>query len=290
MPAPTVAAIDIQYWFFYPYRGDISGVEQGVHEGDWEHITVRVTRDGKNIIAIYYTFHSGEGRWNEKFDVVPNTKHPVVYSAWHSHASYPTAGIHGRPFPLPDDKTDDGGARWQCWNHIVNVGEKHAPLNGQNWLQFTGRWGGSRGSGLGETPSPETPSFKNSWKDDGGGPPCYNPNLPIDLPTSVEEINASVPKSVTLEQNYPNPFNPETAIAFDLLWPANVKLIVFDFLGREVATLIEAAMPAGKHHIVWNGKDKLGVAVASGIYFYRLQAVSPAGKNTVLTRKMTLLR
>jgi hypothetical protein len=119
----------------------------------------------------------------------------------------------------------------------------------------------------------------------------YDPNWRQQKPTtSVAEPAASAPQSFALHQNYPNPFNPETAIAFDLPWPAKVKLTVFDYLGREVATLAEAAMPAGKHHAVWNGKDKLGVPVAGGVYFYRLQAVSPTGKNTVLTRKMTLLK
>jgi len=173
-PAPNSDAIDIQYWFFYPYNDEIvdGPIKIGKHEGDWEHVTVRITPDGRNILGVYFARHSKEGRW-ENFettgdDTIGHT-HPIVYSAIYSHASYPTAKKQSRD-GLPDDHTKDGGPYWKCWEHIINVGEKEGPLNGQLWLQFTGRWGGSRGGGPFGQKSPETPSFKDSWKDDGGGP------------------------------------------------------------------------------------------------------------------------
>ncbi len=101
-----------------------------------------------------------------------------------------------------------------------------------------------------------------------------------DTPEVVE-----VPKTFTLFQNYPNPFNPETTIEYALAARANVKLEVFDVLGRSVITLAEGKRDAGIHRLQWNGKSNSGVSVPSGIYFYRL--VTP---EIVQTRRMLLMR
>jgi len=72
---------------------------------------------------------------------------------------------------------------------------------------------------------------------------------------------------------YPNPFNPQTTIAFDLPGQATVSLRVFDVAGRLVKTLIGGeAYPSGRHETVWNGRDGVGRQMASGTYFYRLEA------------------
>jgi hypothetical protein len=92
--------IDIQYFFFYSHNGAIvkSLSKAGVHEGDWEHITVRVSKLSFSIIAVYMAAHSNEGRWyTEKASVfgsgrgysVNETGHPVIWAAVYSHASYP---------------------------------------------------------------------------------------------------------------------------------------------------------------------------------------------------------
>jgi hypothetical protein len=109
-------------------------------------------------------------------------------------------------------------------------------------------------------------------------------------PSSVESKDGLVPNGFALQQNYPNPFNPETAIRYSLPWPARVKLAVYDQLGREVTTLVEEQKAAGEERVVWNGRDRNGTRAVSGIYFYRLQATSPAGNVTTITRKMTLLK
>ena len=72
-----------------------------------------------------------------------------------------------------------------------------------------------------------------------------------------------------LEQNYPNPFNPSTIIRFQISTPEFVTLKVYDILGREVATLINAEKPAGTYEVEFTAK---GGSVSSGIYVYRLQA------------------
>jgi hypothetical protein len=93
------------------------------------------------------------------------------------------------------------------------------------------------------------------------------------------------PLATYLDQNFPNPFNPATRIEFGLKAPANVSLRIYDAAGRVVRVLAEDARLAGTYAELWDGKDNGGRAVASGIYFYRLDA----GTFTQ-TRKMVLLK
>jgi hypothetical protein len=83
-----------------------------------------------------------------------------------------------------------------------------------------------------------------------------------------------------LNQNYPNPFNSSTTISFELEEPGNVKLLVYDLLGREITVLADRHMEAGGYNI---GFDVSGLS--SGIYFYRLRA-----GDTVETKRMLLLK
>ena len=76
------------------------------------------------------------------------------------------------------------------------------------------------------------------------------------------------PTNFSLNQNYPNPFNPITTITFSIPSKSFITLKVFDFLGREVSTIISEELPSGNHTRQWNAMN-----FASGIYFYRLQTV-----------------
>lgn len=103
-----------------------------------------------------------------------------------------------------------------------------------------------------------------------------------DAATSVhEKPDDGMPDKITLHQNYPNPFNPSTKIAFGLPEGAEVRLDVYDVLGRQVATLIHGEMEAGFHTAVFDAG-----ALSSGMYIYRLQA----GTTMMLSRKMILLK
>jgi len=102
----------------------------------------------------------------------------------------------------------------------------------------------------------------------------------------------SVPVSVStpiaafsLAQNAPNPFHPRTSISYTLARPAEVRLDVFTVDGRRVRTLASGHQGTGTRTITWDGRDAFGRRVASGVYFYRLQA---DGRS--FTRKMSLLR
>ncbi len=96
----------------------------------------------------------------------------------------------------------------------------------------------------------------------------------------LENIN-----SFTLDQNYPNPFNPSTTIKYSIAEVTNVKLTIYDILGREVITLINSELHPGAYSMIWNATDKFGKKVTSGIYFYSLEA----GKFTK-TNKMLLIK
>jgi len=84
-------------------------------------------------------------------------------------------------------------------------------------------------------------------------------------PVPVSEHTASeIPKVYALHQNYPNPFNPTTAINYQLPVGSHVTLKIYDLIGREVATLVDVEMPAGRHIATWDAKN-----AASGVYYYR---------------------
>jgi hypothetical protein len=104
-------------------------------------------------------------------------------------------------------------------------------------------------------------------------------------PVGINDATPEIPQSLILYPNYPNPFNPSTNIAFDTGRLAVVLLGVYDIVGNKIRTLVDEMLPAGRHHLQWDGRDDLGKPVASGIYFYRLKV-----DRSSQTRKMHLLR
>jgi len=101
-------------------------------------------------------------------------------------------------------------------------------------------------------------------------------------PVGVEEqiVNGLIPKEYELFQNYPNPFNPTTTITFALKKATKVDLRVYDLMGREVATLVNAKLPAGKHSVTFDASN-----LPSGTYFYRLKV-----DGRVFSKKMMLVK
>lgn len=101
-------------------------------------------------------------------------------------------------------------------------------------------------------------------------------------PTTVKSKNTggTIPQAFVLEQNYPNPFNPATTINYQLPVNAAVTVKVYDLVGREVATLVNAEQAAGKYSVHFNASE-----LSSGMYFYQLKAGT-----SVSTKKMMLLK
>jgi hypothetical protein len=101
------------------------------------------------------------------------------------------------------------------------------------------------------------------------------------IPISISPISSIVPEGFKLYQNYPNPFNPSTRIRFDIGQTGNVKLSVFDVLGKEIKILANENLSAGSYEIEFHAEN-----LPSGIYFYQLKA---EGK-VIQTQKMVLIR
>ena len=87
---------------------------------------------------------------------------------------------------------------------------------------------------------------------------------------AVSQLDLTHIKTIQLFQNYPNPFNSETTLNFQLTKQSWVNLNIYDTLGREIRTLLNALKSKGYHNIFWDGKDNSGKKVASGLYLYKL--------------------
>ncbi len=103
--------------------------------------------------------------------------------------------------------------------------------------------------------------------------------------TGISGDGTALPKQFFLAQNYPNPFNPTTVISYGLPKNADVKIDVFNLLGQRVLTLVDGRQQAGFKSVIWDGKDGAGNAVASGVYFYKIDAGSFKD-----SRKMIMLK
>jgi hypothetical protein len=98
-------------------------------------------------------------------------------------------------------------------------------------------------------------------------------------------VAAGLPERLELYQNYPNPLNSQTIIAFTLPAATQVRMEVFDILGRRVATLADGSFPAGRHSLTWDGTGDGARVTGSGLFFCRLTT-----PDVVQTRKVILLR
>jgi hypothetical protein len=102
----------------------------------------------------------------------------------------------------------------------------------------------------------------------------------FEVATDVDEVSDEIPVRTELFQNYPNPFNPTTTIGFKVQGSGSVVLKVFDILGKEVATLVNEELRSGSYSRTFDGSG-----LASGVYFYRLEAGSFSQ-----TRRLLLLK
>ena len=105
------------------------------------------------------------------------------------------------------------------------------------------------------------------------------------LETAITEASGPQPQTFSLRQNYPNPFNATTVIAYQLERNGEIDLAIYNLAGQQVAILIQGHRRAGAYTINWNGRDRSGNRLATGVYLYRLEA-----GDQVETRKLLLLR
>ncbi len=124
--------------------------------------------------------------------------------------------------------------------------------------------------------------------DTAGNESTFSEQIRVRLPEAVGENN-TVPERPQLLPSFPNPFDTKkydkTTFNFELHEPTRVKLQIFDVLGNLVVTLINGERQAGTQKISWNGYDRQGLPVRTGIYFYRLQTASET-----INRKLIVYR
>ena len=119
----------------------------------------------------------------------------------------------------------------------------------------------------------------NNWSD---GWAQFNPRSYTVI--GINQLSTVVPEKFNLSQNYPNPFNPSTKIQFDVKnsvsGPSNVKLVIYNMTGKEVATLVNEKLSSGSYEVNFNGGN-----LSSGVYYYRLQVDGFSE-----TKKMSLIK
>jgi len=116
---------------------------------------------------------------------------------------------------------------------------------------------------------------------EGGG--CFR--VAFNPVTDIDGNEIPRPLTYSLDQNYPNPFNPSTVIGFTLPRRSHVKIRVFNILGQAVKTLTDKVYDPGQHSLQWDGQNSRAEAVATGVYFYNIEA-----EGFTDTKKMLLLK
>jgi len=99
--------------------------------------------------------------------------------------------------------------------------------------------------------------------------------------SGITNLHTGIPDKFSLHQNYPNPFNPSTSIKFDIPKSSDIRMVIYDAAGREIAVLINQKLDAGSYKYIWNSPSHL----SSGVYFCRIQA-----GNYYQVRKLLLIK
>lgn len=127
--------------------------------------------------------------------------------------------------------------------------------------------------------------YRIAGLDFSGNESQFSEAIPIMITKVNETGKTEIPKEFVLEQNYPNPFNPSTKITFGLPSSQQMKIAVYNLLGKQIRLLAEGSFPAGYHSIIWDARDDFGRQVGPGIYFCRME-----NRTTTLIKKMILLK
>ncbi len=161
------------------------------------------------------------------------------------------------------------------WNCDVKTGQilVQQPPNAQNYA--IGCFG-SLIAGYGEASFNEPTGFIEGSNETGLNPQSLylaQLNDRLNPVVSVDEPNDnSLPDDFELFQNYPNPFNPSTTISYNLPNKGNVKVTIYDAIGRNIKTLVNSIQEAGFNSVVWHGDNNFNFLVGSGLYFYTVKS------------------
>lgn len=203
----------------------------------------------------------------------------------------PTGGAEGKDYEFPGTvtRTETNGKDKGYSGEIIIHGDKWGYVDGDTILLAIVMWDMDRSSA--DVTDPHQRIYAKAWWGSEWADINFDkyymyrgvylsPRL-----VGVKEEPTAMPNSFSLSQNYPNPFNPTTIIQYAVPQIAHVTLKIYNVYGQEVATLVDKIQSAGSYQVSWDGKDNRGRFVASGVYFYRLEA----GAN-VMVRKMVMLK
>jgi FlgD Ig-like domain len=204
--------------------------------------------------------------------------------------------LHGQT--NPSTLVVEGDSLWVVWEDIGTTSNKdlHYALVGPNGdvgeefadggLVLSSAY---HNQGIVQLVSDDENGFMSVWEDDRSTGKETISNVyaqrvnPIygDVATTGDNI----PSGWELSDAYPNPFNPSTKIGYKVAKASNVKITVYDILGREVANILNTVKSAGNHVVYWNGMNSSNALVASGVYFYQLTS-----ENVTITKRMVLMK
>jgi hypothetical protein len=179
---------------------------------------------------------------------------------------------YGFEIQKSEDRSQNSEESWVTVGFVQGHGTTNSPKN----YEFTNS----------ELPDVDEVSYRLK-QIDNDGTFAYSKTITVDL-TTLTSVEDEVIYEFALEQNYPNPFNPSTTIKFtvpnagdEYIRPLQTKLIVYDILGREVATLVNQKLQPGNHEVQFDGSK-----LSSGMYFYRISV----GNEFNSVRKMMLVK
>ncbi len=227
-----------------------------------------VSAGGAEIVLAKYS-PAGTHLWSQRFGSTGNDKGQSVATDASGNV-FMTAEFEGT--------VEFGGGDLVSAGFGDMVLAKYSPTGTHLWSQRFGGTGGDEPNSVATDASGNvfmTGEFKETV--DFGGGNLVSAGLDDVVIMKYGATTTAVgdaPQSYALSvSNFPNPFNPLTTIAFELPLQAAVSLRVFDVSGRLVRVLISGEVTAeGRREAIWNGRDDSGRQVASGTYFYRLEA------------------
>jgi hypothetical protein len=208
------------------------------------------------------------------------------------NANVPTGGVEGQSFePVGTvTRTETNGKDHGYTGEVIIHGDKWGYVDGDTVRIGIVIWDMDRGSA--DVTDTHQRIYAKAWWGSEWADNTFDRYfmyrgiyLSPQLATGASEPKGELPKTYALMQNYPNPFNPETQIRYQIPQSQRVTLKVYNLLGEEVATLVDGIQNAGEHMVRWNGRSASGTAVASGVYFCRMQAGSFSD-----VRKLALLK
>ncbi len=213
---------------------------------------MRMTIISLSTVLILYT-----GTSKEIYKVSFSSTGNIIELTVENASSLMANDIQVKPVNLPTwirmnvteitfDHVKPGSAKTANFTFSV---DKTAPINSEQTLRFT-----------------VTSQAKEEW-------------------TKEISISVAPPEKFELFQNYPNPFNPTTTFDYILPNESKVTLVIYDVLGKEIATLVDEVQGAGYHERTWNAAN-----IASGVYFFRASYVDRQGIKQFEQKRLLLMK